>query len=74
MEVHYCNPSTSEAEAGGSLQEQSQPGLHSDLKANVNYTGIPCLKKIQIFFKKPNKTKLNADSYALLKKGHPPKK
>jgi hypothetical protein len=44
MLVHANNPSTWEAEAGGS-QVQGQPRLHSDLKASLCFIVGLCLKK-----------------------------
>jgi hypothetical protein len=42
--VHAFNPSTWEAEAGGSLSSR-QPGLQSEFQDSQGYTEKPCLKK-----------------------------
>jgi hypothetical protein len=39
------NPSTREAEAGGSLLDQGQPGLQSEFQDSQSYTEKPCLGK-----------------------------
>ena len=44
--VHTFNPSTQEAEAGGSLWVQDQPGLHSEFQDSQGcYTEKSCLEK-----------------------------
>jgi hypothetical protein len=50
------NPSTREAEAGGSLRGRDQPGLHRKFQDNQDYTEKPCLRK-QKQKQKQNKTK-----------------
>jgi hypothetical protein len=42
--VHVYNPSTKEAEVGGSWV-QGQHGLQSKFKATLGYIARPCLKK-----------------------------
>jgi hypothetical protein len=42
---HTCNPSTQEAEAGGSLQIQGQPDFYSEFWASQTYTVRFCLNK-----------------------------
>ena len=37
MVAHAFNPSTWEAEAGGSLSVQDQPGLHSEFQDSWSY-------------------------------------
>ena len=49
--VHAFSPSTREAEAGGSLRVQGQPGLHSEFQDSLGYTEKPHLEI--------NKNKLN---------------
>lgn len=41
--VYACNPSSLEAETGGSLRVQSQPGLYNESNANLNYNARLCL-------------------------------
>ena len=43
--THACNPSTREAEAGGSVRVRDQPGLQSEFKASLSCIGRRCLKK-----------------------------
>ena len=43
--MHTINPSTQEAEAGGSLCFHGQPGLQSEFQVSQGYTEKPCLKK-----------------------------
>ena len=44
MVVHTFNPSTLEAEAGGSLRVLGQPGLQREFQDNLqSYTEKPCL-------------------------------
>ena len=43
--VHVFDPSTQEAEAGGSLCVQGQPGLHREFQDGQGYIVRPCLKK-----------------------------
>jgi hypothetical protein len=43
--VHTFNSSTPEAEAGGSLWVQGQPGLQSEFQDSYNYIERPCLEK-----------------------------
>lgn len=38
MVVHALNPTTQEAETGGFLWVQGQPGLHKELQENQSYT------------------------------------
>lgn len=47
---HAFNPSTREAEAGGSLWLQSQPGLHGNLPKHQDYIERPYLKANSIVF------------------------
>lgn len=42
--MHAFNPHTWETEAGGSLEIQGQPSLHSELQASQGYIKRPCLK------------------------------
>lgn len=39
MVAHTCNPSSWEAEAGGSSQVGDQPRLQNEPKASLNFTG-----------------------------------
>jgi hypothetical protein len=48
MVVHAFNPSTQEAEAGGSLSS-GQPGLQSEFQDSQGYTEKPCLGKKNAF-------------------------
>jgi hypothetical protein len=46
--AHAFNPSTWEAEAGGSLADlwvKGQPGLQSEFQDSQGYTEKPCLRK-----------------------------
>jgi hypothetical protein len=43
--AHAFNPSTWEAEAGGSLLVQGQPSLQSEFQDSQGYTEKPCLDK-----------------------------
>ena len=44
--VHVFNPNAQEAEAGGSIWIQSQPGLQSEFQERLqSYTKNPVLKK-----------------------------
>ena len=43
--VHAFDPSTQEAEAGGSLQVQGPSALQSKVLYNEDYTEKPCLEK-----------------------------
>jgi hypothetical protein len=43
--VHTFNLSTPEAEAGGSLLAQGQPGLHSEFQEKQGYVEKFCLQK-----------------------------
>ena len=43
--VHAFNPSTWEAEAGGSLCVQGQPDLQNEFQNSQDHTVKPCLKK-----------------------------
>jgi hypothetical protein len=43
--AHAFNPSTLEAEAGGSLWVWSQPCLPSELQDGQNYAKKPCLRR-----------------------------
>jgi hypothetical protein len=45
MVVHAFNPSTWEAEAGGSLWVRGQPGLQSEFQDSQGYTEKHCLEK-----------------------------
>ena len=45
--VHIFNPSTWEAETGGSLWVWGQPGLQSEFQDSQDYTEKPCLEKKQ---------------------------
>ena len=42
---HAFSPSTQEAEAGGALWVQGQPGLQSEFQDSLAYTEKPWLKK-----------------------------
>ena len=56
MVTHSLHPSTREAEAGGSLWVQGQPGLQSEFQDSQSfYTEKPCLtmKKKKIEIKEP---------------------
>jgi hypothetical protein len=54
--AHTFNPSTWEAEAGGFLSFQGQPGLQSEFQDSQGYTEKPCLGKPK---NKQNKQKKN---------------
>lgn len=41
----FISPAPQEAEAGGLLVVQGHPGIHSELKASLNYFLKPCLKR-----------------------------
>lgn len=43
MVAHTFNPSTWEAEVGGSLWAQGKPGLESEFQDIQGYTEKPCL-------------------------------
>jgi hypothetical protein len=43
--AHAFNPSTQEAEAGGSLRIGGQPGLQSECWDSQGYREKPCLEK-----------------------------
>ena len=43
--AHTFNPSTHEAEAGGSLLDRGRPGLQSEFQDSQSYTEKPCLEK-----------------------------
>ena len=44
MAAHVFHLSAWEAEVGGSLWIQGQPGLQGELQASLGYTMKPCLK------------------------------
>ena len=59
--VPAFNPSTREAEAGGSLYVRGQPGLQSECQDSQSCTEKPCLEKP----KKPKTNKQNQKSKCL---------
>ena len=58
MVAHTFTPSTREAEAGGSLWVQDQPGLQSKLHDSQDYVEKPCLEKQAKKKKKSYKNRL----------------
>lgn len=58
--VHTSNPSNWEAEAGGSLQPWTQPGVHWEFQANYAYKVRPYLDNQS---NKSNQTSKQTKSY-----------
>ena len=73
MVAHTVNPSIQEAEAGGSLWFQGQPGLQSKFQDSQSYTEKLCLKKLnqptkqQQQQQKKNKMKAKVIAFTQLK-------
>lgn len=44
MMMRTCNPNLWEVKVGGLLQDQGQPGLHSEFQTTQDYVVRPCLK------------------------------
>jgi hypothetical protein len=57
--AHAFSSSTREAEAGGFLSSQGQPGLQSEFQDSKGYTEKPCLEKPNQTKPKQNKPKQN---------------
>ena len=49
MVAHSFNSSTWEAETGGSLWVQDQPGLHREFQDSQGYVERDCFKQQQLF-------------------------